>query len=358
MLIVDAHEDLGWNMLTFGRDYTRPAAQTRLAEAGSGIDLFNGDSLLGWPDYLRGRVGVVFGTLFATPQRFCNGPWDTQCYRDARQARRLYQAQLDAYERLFDGCPDKFRAVRTQQDLQAVLEGWKAPEAAVGVVTLMEGAEAVQEPAELEEWWQRGVRLIGPAWAGTRFCGGTKEPGPLTKEGYALLDGMAELGFTLDLSHMDEMAALQALDSYPGRIIASHSNALAVLKGSDSNRHLSDRVIRGILERGGVIGIVLFNKFLKQGWKQGDRRDEVGLEHVVIQIDYLCQMSGDACHVGIGSDFDGGFGWQSTPREIDTVADLTRLDPLLTAKGYSAADISAILGENWLDHLRQSLPES
>jgi hypothetical protein len=35
MMIVDAHQDLAWNMLTFGRDYTRSAAETRRLEAGT-----------------------------------------------------------------------------------------------------------------------------------------------------------------------------------------------------------------------------------------------------------------------------------------------------------------------------------
>ncbi len=56
---------------------------------------------------------------------------------------------------------------------------------------------------------------------------------------------------------------LQALDSYPGPIIASHANALALLKGSNSNRHLTDRVIQGLLERDGMIGIVPANSFLR-----------------------------------------------------------------------------------------------
>ena len=223
---------------------------------------------------------------------------------------------------------------------------------------LMEGAEGVRSPAELEEWYTGGLRLIGPAWAGTRFCGGTREPGPLTAEGHALLEGMAQFGFILDLSHMDEKAALQALDVYPGNIVATHANALALLKGSDSNRHLSDRVLQGLLERDGISGVVAYNGFLRADWKRGDRRDLVGLRQVAAQIDYICQMAGDARHVGLGSDFDGGFGWQSVPAEINTIADLQKLAPLLEEMGYTQADIAAILGENWIARLRATLPGS
>ena len=222
---------------------------------------------------------------------------------------------------------------------------------------LMEGAEGVRSPEELEAWWEWGLRIIGPAWIGTRFCGGTREPGPMTKEGFALLEGMAAFGFTLDISHMDTKASLQALDVYPGRIIASHANAAALLKGDDSNRHLIDDVIHQLLERDGIIGITFFNRFLNPEWRSGENRQKVGLHHIVNQIDYICQFAGNALHTGLGSDLDGGFGLRSSPAELETIADLQKIVPLLAAKGYTDEDITAIMGENWLNHLRFMLPE-
>jgi membrane dipeptidase len=372
MIIVDAHQDLAWNILTFNRDYTRPAVLTRQLEIDSLAQQHNGDTLLGWEDYQQGKVGLIFATLFAAPQRACMGAWDHQCYANDQQAHTVYSAQLDAYKRLVEENPDKYRLVLDQKQLNEVVKSWQDhlqnPNASqgsdpdrqsrppVGLVVLMEGAEGVREPAELEWWQQRGVRIIGPAWAGTRYCGGTKEPGPMTKEGFALLKGMADFGFALDLSHMDEKAALQALDIYPGQIIASHSNAAAPFKVAvDSNRHLSERLIHGLIEREAVIGVVVYNSFLKPDWRKGDRRSDVGLDRVIAQIDHICQIAGDAHHVGIGSDFDGGFGWQSVPDEINTIADLRKLIPLLHERGYAEPDIEAILGKNWIAKLQQIL---
>lgn len=370
MLIVDAHQDLAWNILAFGRDYTRAVAETRRLEAGGRTPQLNGEALLGWPEYQRGRVAVVFTTLFATPARHCTGTWENLCYTDSAQAARLYHSQMDVYERLVDDHPDKFQAVRERADLEALLEAWEhfpaqplgsedplpqgAP--AVGLVFSMEGGDCIQDPGELEDWWVRGVRLIGPAWSGNRFCGGTREPGPLTREGYALLARMAELGFGLDLTHMDEQAVLQALDFYPATLLASHSNAQALLKDSAGNRHLSDRAIDGIVERDGVIGIVPFNQFLKPGWRIGDQRQEVRIEHVIAQMDYICQRAGDARHVGLGTDFDGGFGLQSVPVGIDSIADLIKLAPALAERGYSDEEIAGVLGGNWIRLLRRVLP--
>ena len=361
-LIVDSHQDIAWNMLALGRDYTRSAAETRRIERGGPNVEHNGDSLLGWPDYQQGQVAVVFSTLFAAPLRHSEGDWDSQVYADFEQAHRLYRAQLDAYHRLCDQHPDKFRLIASGADLRETLSAWERPLEAeqagrpVGFVVLMEGAEGIRHIDELPAWVESGVRMIGPAWAGTRFCGGTREPGPLTDDGRELLEAMAGFNLILDLSHMDALSARQALDLYPGPVAASHSNALALLKGSYSNRHLTDEVIAGILERDGVIGVVPYNKFLKPGWTAAEGKQAVTLAHLAAHIDHICQMAGDARHAGLGTDFDGGFGWASTPSEINTIADLQKLGPLLAERGYSPMDIEAILGGNWLRFLREALP--
>lgn len=361
MFIVDAHQDLAWNMLTFDRDYTRSAAETRRSEINTKTPARNEDTLLGWIDYQRGEVAVIFATLFAAPKRHQLGEWDSLTYGDVEEAHSIYQEQLDAYHRLVDDFPDKFRLVQTLQDLEEIITNWQdenADDHPVGLVILMEGAEGVRNPEELQEWWSQGVRLVGPAWSGTRFCGGTREPGPLTSEGFALLEAMADLGFILDLTHMDEQAVLEALEVYPGSIVATHSNPQALLKEADTNRFLSDRVLHGLFERGGVIGIPPFNKFLRWEWSHKDGRETIPLDIVVEHMDYVCQLAGDAQHVGIGSDFDGGFGLQSVPAEIDTIADLQKLIPLFMERGYSEHDLRDIMGNNWLSLLRRSLPTS
>jgi membrane dipeptidase len=221
---------------------------------------------------------------------------------------------------------------------------------------LMEGADGIRTIGELEEWWERGVRIIGPAWMSTRYCGGTREPGPLTKDGRALLEAMAPIGFSLDLSHMAWESALEALDLFDGPIIASHANALKQVENGTSNRFLTDEIIEGIIQRNGVIGIVPFNRFLIQGWKNSDPRSDCPLDMVAAQIDYICQKAGSTRHVGFGTDFDGGFGLQHIPPELDTIADLHLVAPLLEARGYSQNDITAIFGGNWIETLRRTLP--
>jgi membrane dipeptidase len=297
--------------------------------------------------------------LFATPIRRKEGDWEKLAYADDNQAHHIYRSQLDAYHELTDRHPEHFRLIATRADLEAVLAHWASPNTEghpVGLVPLMEGAEGVRSPSELDEWWEGGVRIIGPAWAGTRFCGGTRDPGPLTDDGRALLEAMADIGFTLDLSHMDKLSARQSLDLYPGPIIASHANAAALLPGYDGNRQLTDDVIQGIIARDGIIGVIPYCRFLDNDWKPGDRRDGITLGTLADHIDHICQMAGNALHVGLGSDFDGGFGREAAPADVDTIADLQKLTPILMAKGYNDKEIAAVLGENWLRHLQTYLP--
>jgi membrane dipeptidase len=137
-------------------------------------------------------------------------------------------------------------------------------------------------------------------------------------------------------------------------VLVSHANPRRFVP---TDRGLSDEMIRRLVECGGVIGIVPYNAFLQPGWKAARDKQAVTLADVVAAIDHVCQLAGDAAHVGLGSDFDGGLGAESIPAEMDTVADLAKLAPALRARGYAEADVAAVMGGNWLRVLRQGLPE-
>jgi membrane dipeptidase len=100
----------------------------------------------------------------------------------------------------------------------------------------------------------------------------------------------------------------------------------------------------------------LHNAFLAGGYVRGSGAP-VHLDAIVQHIDRGCQLTGSAHHSAIGSDFDGGAGVESTPVELDSIADLSRIGEALSSRGYSAADIEGILGGNWLRVLRRGLPE-
>lgn len=355
-LIVDAHEDIAWNTLCYGRDYTRSALLTRSMEVGTAAVGDCGAATLGLPEWLAGGVAVIFATTFVLPRRSRYVTPLSKTYSTPDEAFALAMRQIDIYRRLVDDHPG-FRLIETQADLDAVLATWEegSAEKQIGLVLLMENADAIRKPDEVGRWHEAGLRLIGPAWEGTRYCGGTGEPGPLTEDGERLLKVMQDFNLTLDLSHMADEAFFQAIDRYAGLIIASHSNPRRYV---NIDRNLSDEMIRALIQRDGVIGIVPFNTFLIPDWSRlrGDPKDATDLTTVVRHIDYVCQRAGDARHVAIGSDFDGGFGAESTPAGIDTVADLVKIADALRQHGYAGPDIEAILSGNWLRVLRQTLP--
>jgi membrane dipeptidase len=163
------------------------------------------------------------------------------------------------------------------------------------------------------------------------------------------MEVMADLGFILDITHLSEEGALEAMERYEGVIVATHSNARALVPGE---RQLSDEQIRRLAERDGVIGTVLFNGFLKPDYVKNDPKESVTLDALVAQIDYICQLLGDANHVGLGSDLDGGFGREAVPAEVDTVADLRKIALALAERGYDEEAIAGIMGGNWVERLR------
>lgn len=357
MLIVDAHEDLAWNALTFGRDYRWSAAETREREVGTIAPTQNDNCLLGKADWLRGEIGVIFATLFTSPIQTKLGEWETQTYKDAREAHQRLSGQLDYYHKLVDS-DEQFRLIDVEATLDTVLATWEDErpdeERLIGLVMLMEGADAIREPEEIYEWYERGLRIVGLSWSGSRYAGGTNVPGPISSEGNRLMEQMADLNMILDLSHLSEMAYFEAVERYPGVVIASHANPRRFLP---SVRGLSDEMIRLLADRDGVVGIVPYNKFLKPGWVRGDRRELVTLHDVAAAIDHVCQITGSVKHVGIGSDFDGGFGLECVPEGIDTVSDLQKLAPLLRERGYGDEQIADIFGFNWIRKLREGLPD-
>lgn len=357
MIVVDAHQDIAYNALCYGRDYRRSALETRRLETDPALIARRGSATIGLPDALLGRVGVIFSTLFVAPHDGDDSqPWSHFSYKTPREAYELASAQLDYYNRLADET-EKIHLIKTQTDLDLVLGSWAdgkdVGEHKQGFVVLMESADPILEPQQFEEWYERGVRIVGPAWSGTRYSGGTGQPGPLTTLGNELLDVMMSFNAVLDLSHMAEEACLQALDRYEGIIIASHSNPR---RFRDTDRHLTDQIIRRLAEHDGVMGIVLYNRFLSNDWRGGDPKSHIPLTVVADAIDYVCQLTGSATHVGIGSDFDGGFGTESIPEGLDTVTDLMNIGTLLGARGYSQSNIDAILSGNMLRKLRQALP--
>lgn len=357
MFITDAHLDIGYNLINKNRDVRLPLSELRAAEP---PESKSGIPTVCIPAMREAGVGLVFATLYNLPQDL---PFDDDgiivphIYKTPEEAHRLGMMQIDAYRRLIDQEAD-LRLVTDGPSLDEVMASHDAePDddvtPLIGLTLLMEGADHIRHPEETELWYEAGVRLIGPAWDDTRYCAGAWRDSSqgLTKLGYALLEQMAGLNMILDVTHMSEVGVFQAIDSYEGRLVATHANARSIVPGE---RQLSDEQIRLIAERDGVIGAVLYNAFIRPGWRKGDPKELVTLDQLIAHIDHICQVVGDADHVGIGSDLDGGLGANEIPTPLDSIADLPKIATALAEKGYEAAHIDGIMGLNWVRVLRET----
>lgn len=356
MLIVDAHLDLAWNALQWNRDLLCSAYTTRTREVKiSGPGRAQGTVAL--PELREGRVALCFATLLARSTGRSEPDID---YPSPAQANGVAQGQLAYYRAL-----ERQGHVRIITDLAGLYEhmsdweGWDAdsnadPEALppLGFVISMESADSILEPDHLREWSDAGVRVIGSTHYGPgRYAGGTGTELGLTAMGVELLAEMERLGIILDMTHFSDQAFWQALDRYNGPLLASHNNCRALVP---HQRQFSDDQLKAIIEREGVIGAAFDAWMLQPGWVVGATTNErVTLASVVAHIDHICQLAGSSRHAAIGSDLDGGFGREQSPRDLDTIADLQQLSGLLQDRGYSNADVAGILHGNWLRLLRE-----
>jgi membrane dipeptidase len=336
--IVDAHLDMAGNVLG-GRDYDLTAEEVRAIEARTDHQI-----MVTLRELERGNVAVVLGTLYVGTSNFDDDGVGIYKQNPGEMALR----QLDVY--LDWEADGKVRIVRSRADLAAHLDAWRQ-DGKVGVIVLIEGADSIATPDELPVWFERGVRVIGPAWSATRYCGGTRRPGPLTDMGRDLLAAMKELGVILDVSHMAEQSFWDALECDAHRVIATHANVRTLAGTKLPDRHLSDDMLAALAKAEGVVGVIPANAFLDDAYMGRDRPDEpLTLDAVKRHLQHMASIVGWE-RVGIGSDLDGGFGVEETPLELDSVADLEKIGDLVPPEARDG-----VLGGNWLRVLSESLP--
>lgn len=239
--------------------------------------------------------------------------------------------------------------------LEAAFTDWqRSPEnSPFGFILSMEGADPIVDPSHAEFWFRQGLRIVGLSHYGqSAYAHGTGSEGGLTAAGRDLLRALEDLGMILDLTHLADEAFWEAIDGFRGPVLASHNNCRSITPGQ---RQFSDDQIRKIIERNGIIGVAFDAWMLAPGWTE-DRssRAPILLENAIDHIDRICQIAGNTRHIAIGSDLDGGFGTEQTPDDMNTIADLQRLQPMLAARGYRADDIERIFHANWMNFFRRN----
>jgi len=343
MLAIDAHLDLAMNALKWDRNLDLDVYALRKAEEGmSQPGRAMGTTTL--PEMHKAEIAVCCATVFDRTAR-PNSPADGSACQEISYAKA--QAQL-AYYRVLEA-EGKIRMLDDWPSLENHFKAWQERGAAepLGFILSMEGADAIVWPDQVAAWWEDGLRLLSLSHYGvSAYAHGTGTVGGLTDAGIELLGKMESIGMILDMAHLSEPAFWQALDHFSGPVMASHNNCRALVPG---DRQYSDEQIESLCKRGGVIGIALDAWMLYPGWVRGETSPAVvSMEAVAGQIDHICQLVGDAQHVGIGSDLDGGYGTEQCPRDLDTIADLQKIPALMRERGYSQKDVEAIMHGNWL----------
>ncbi len=379
-LILDAHLDLAWNALSFDRDQLLPVETLRAREAGM-KGAGRGRCTTSLPEMRNAGVGICLATLLARTL-----PQDSTLshYAESNVGKRTHgeiilredldfanqtitcaaaQAQAAYYRMLeHDG---HLRHIRTPDDLRKSTADWQQwlaladpqsePAPPIGIILSMEGADPIRTPAEAAKWFENGLRTACLAHYGpSAYAMGTGGDGPLTPAGFELVKEFDRLGIILDLVHTADLAVQQALDNYSRPVFVSHGNCRALVP---HDRQLTDGQIQNIAARDGVIGVVLDDWMIVENYRRGGPRDaNPSLDDLALHIDHICQLLGTSRNVGIGSDLDGGFGYEQTPRDVSTIADLQKLGDVLSRRGYTDETLDAIFHGNFLRFFLANLP--
>ena len=358
MLIFDAHLDLSMNALDQNRDLRRSVAEIRAAETGPSRGPGWGRGTVAFPDMRRGGIGLCVATLIAPCARPEN---PIRGWNSPQQAWAQVCGQLAWYRAMEED--GELSMIRDVDGLDAHLAKWSTAcesgaqeDRPIGFVLSLEGADPLVDIGCLEELWAAGLRAMGPAHYGAgRYANGTDASGGLPPCGRELLAEMDRLGMILDVTHLCDESLEDALEIYEGPIWASHSNSRALVP---HNRQFDDDQLRALIARGAVIGAVLDTWMLVPGWVRGKSTPAAmgaDLEKVADHIEHVCEIAGTTAHSGIGSDLDGGFGREQSPADLETIADLRRLQEILARRGFSEDAIESIFHGNFVELLRRSL---
>jgi len=202
--------------------------------------------------------------------------------------------------------------------------------------------------------------------------------GGLSNFGKITVKKMNELGMMIDISHVSDKSALQAIKLSHHPVIASHSGARSV---ADHPRNIPDNIIREIAKKGGVVQVVAFSSYVKVNKKRTESiinlRDSIinmtgdnnfipekhmklieykngmdkinkefplpGIDSFIDHIDHIVDLVG-IDYVGISSDFGGGGGIEGWSNASQTF----NITNSLLLRGYSKDEVNKVWSENFL----------
>ncbi|MEH6777653.1 dipeptidase [Maribacter arcticus] len=353
MFIFDAHLDLSMNAMEWNRDLTWSIEEIRKSEQGLTDKPGRGNNTVTLDAMRKGNIGLCMATQIA---RYVHKDNTLPGWKSPQQAWAQTQGQLAWYKSMED--LGEMVQITNRTQLDAHLELWKSDEEKkpIGYVLSLEGADSIVDISYLQKSYDLGLRAIGPAHYGPgTYAHGTNSVGGIGTKGRELLKEIQRLGIILDVTHLCDLSFWETMVNYDGPLWASHNNCRALV---DHHRQFTDEQLKEIIARKGVVGVVLDAWMMTPTWERGVSTPEstnVSLHQILDNIDHICQLAGNADHVGIGSDLDGGFGKEQGPADVDTIADLQKIVGLLENRGYAQADIEKIMNGNFINFLQRNL---
>jgi len=244
--------------------------------------------------------------------------------------------------------PDKIGIVKSYDDIISNMKQGKLS----ALLTMEEGAICEGKIEYLRIFYELGVRMFTFTWNFTnelaysnrvvmdgkysgRFVPETEHG--LTEKGFEFLEEMERLGIIVDVAHLGDKGIMDVIGAAKRPFVASHSNARAVCSHP---RNLTDEMIRGLAEKGGVMGMNYYAAFLRNKEDWGDPM-HVSLDDIVRHIRHIINVGGIDC-VGLGSDFDGA----PLSFEMKNAGDIQMLAEKLRKEHFTEEEIEKIFYKN------------
>ena len=354
MFTIDAHLDLAMNAMEWNRDLRLPVSAINQREYSLTDKPDRGNATVSLPELRKGNIGLVVATQIA---RYVAPGNPLPGWHSPEQAWAQTQAQLAWYKAMEeDGEMVQVNNLITlEKHIKLWQDGALFSNKPIGYILSLEGADSIITIKHLETAYNYGLRSVGPAHYGPgRYAQGTDATDYMGPKGHELLKEMERLNIILDATHLCDDSFWEALDHFNGHVWASHNNCRALV---NHNRQFSDEQIKELINRGAVIGGAMDAWMMVPDWVRGESTPggmNCNLDVLIDHMDHICQLAGNALHVGIGSDLDGAFGTEQCPYDLQTIADEQKLTVLLQKRGYSPVDIENIMHGNWLRFLRKA----
>jgi membrane dipeptidase len=341
------------NAMEWNRDLRRSVFEIRQREEGLNDKPDRAKGTVAFPELREGNAGLVVATQIA---RYVEPGNPLPGWHSAEQAWAQTQGQLTWYKTM-EACGEMkmIKDINTLEEHVALWMNDSNNKKPIGYILSLEGADSLISLKNLETAYEYGLRALGPAHYGPgRYANGTDATGHLNEQGKALLKEMERMNIILDATHLCDDAFWDAMEIFHGHVWASHNNCRALV---NHKRQFTDEQIKVLIERDAVIGAAMDAWMIVPNWIRGKSTPEelnCSLERLMDHVDHICQLAGNALHVGIGSDLDGAFGKEQSPYDLETIADLQKIPLLLEKRGYTKADIENIMHGNWLRFLRNA----